>query len=229
MYAIATFVVVAIISMIFTRVATGALIATGLPPEISAFQARSAFTGAGFTTREAENVVNHPVRRKVISTTMLVGNLGTPTLILTVLLGFLVPGPGDGEEQLLAAVVGLLVLLVFLRATFITNWLVGVGRKYTASRLMPALDDNYEELFVVADDFVVAELRLAQEPGERGPRGLRGLDQTFADAKLLGVRRADPDGGFVGAPPTDLELHQDDELVLFGERAGLRRLSGSGD
>ena len=88
MYAVATFLVVAILSMAFTRLAAGALIATGLPPEIASFQARSAFSGAGFTTTEAENVVNHPIRRRVIATTMLVGSLGTPTLVVTVLLGF---------------------------------------------------------------------------------------------------------------------------------------------
>lgn len=224
MYAIATFVVVALLSMIFTRFATGALIATGLPPEIARFQARSAFTGAGFTTREAENVVNHPVRRKIISVTMLVGNLGTPTLILTVLLGFLVPGPGDSEQDLFAAVAGLVILLFFLRAGFITTWLVGIGHRYATTMLMPALEGDYEELFVIADDFVVAEVRLAAEP-EKAPRSLRGLDHAIAEAKVLGIRRGGPEGDFVGRPPTDLELHRDDSLVLFGERAGLQRLT----
>ena len=80
MYAVATFLVVAVITVAFTKLATGALIATGVPPEAAAFQARSAFSGAGFTTTEAENVVNQPVRRRIIGTTMLVGSLGTPTL-----------------------------------------------------------------------------------------------------------------------------------------------------
>ena len=65
--------------------------ATGVPPEIAAFQARSAFSGAGFTTTEAENVVNHPARRRIIATTMFAGSLGTPTLVVTVLLGFVAP------------------------------------------------------------------------------------------------------------------------------------------
>ena len=226
MYAIATFVVVALLSMIFTRFATGALIATGLPPEIARFQARSAFTGAGFTTAEAENVVNQPERRKIISVTMLVGNLGTPTLILTVLLGFLVPGPGDGEQDIFTAVAGLVILLIFLRAKFITTWLIEIGRRYATSRLMSALEGHYEELLVLADDFVVAEVRLAAEP-EKAPRSIRGLDHAIAGAKVLGVQRRGPEGGFVGRPPTDLELHQDDALVLFGQRSDLRRLTES--
>ena len=82
MYALATFFVVAVISVAFTKLSAGALIATGVPPESAGFQARSAFSGAGFTTVEAENVVNHQVRRRIIGTTMFVGSLGTPTLVL---------------------------------------------------------------------------------------------------------------------------------------------------
>lgn len=64
MYAAVTFVIVALLSLQLTRIATGVLIATGVPPTSTAFQARSAFSGAGFTTTESENVVNHPVRRQ---------------------------------------------------------------------------------------------------------------------------------------------------------------------
>ena len=84
MYAIATFTLVALLTLIVTRLATGVLMATGLPAGIARFQARSAYSGSGFTTTEAENVVNHPVRRRVVYSLMLIGSLGTPTLVVTV-------------------------------------------------------------------------------------------------------------------------------------------------
>jgi hypothetical protein len=55
---------VLVLSLLITRVATVALTMTGLSQEAARFQARSAFTGTGFTTKEAEDVVNHPVRRR---------------------------------------------------------------------------------------------------------------------------------------------------------------------
>ena len=51
------------LSLFVTQLATIALTYTGLSLEAARFQARSAFTGTGFTTSEAENVVDHPVRR----------------------------------------------------------------------------------------------------------------------------------------------------------------------
>ncbi len=44
------------LSLIVTRVAAMALMFTGLSRESAKFQARSAFTGAGFTTHESEKI-----------------------------------------------------------------------------------------------------------------------------------------------------------------------------
>jgi len=39
-------------------------------------QARSALTGTGFTTSEAEPVVNHAARRRIVLQLMLLGSIG---------------------------------------------------------------------------------------------------------------------------------------------------------
>jgi hypothetical protein len=67
---IALFVVLSL-SLALVRLATVALTMTGLSTQAASFQARSAFTGTGFTTSEAEAVVDHPVRRRIISWLML--------------------------------------------------------------------------------------------------------------------------------------------------------------
>jgi len=63
-------IVVVFISVMIRKVATVALQLTGLDKPTASFQALSALTGTGFTTREAELVISHPMRRKVISTLM---------------------------------------------------------------------------------------------------------------------------------------------------------------
>ena len=54
--AISLFVIL-LISLLVVRIASVALVHTGLGREAARFQARSAFTGAGYTTSEAESVV----------------------------------------------------------------------------------------------------------------------------------------------------------------------------
>ncbi len=69
--AIVSLLFVIAISMFITRLAAMALILTGMSHESAIFQARSALAGVGFTTKEAESVVNHPVRRRIIMLLML--------------------------------------------------------------------------------------------------------------------------------------------------------------
>jgi hypothetical protein len=58
-------VAIVAVSWVNLRVATSALVMTGMARESARFQARSAFLGVGFTTGEAESVVDHPVRRRI--------------------------------------------------------------------------------------------------------------------------------------------------------------------
>ena len=88
MVAIITLLVVVSISLIVNRIASVALTFTGLSRDSARFQARSAFSGAGFTTSESELIVQHPVRRKIIMMLMFAGNAGFVTMIATLMGGF---------------------------------------------------------------------------------------------------------------------------------------------
>jgi Trk-type K+ transport system membrane component len=79
-------------SILITRVATIALTHTGLTKASAKFQARSAFSGAGFTTSESEMVVNHPVRRKIVMLLILLGNAGLVTAVSSLILTFVRQG-----------------------------------------------------------------------------------------------------------------------------------------
>jgi Trk-type K+ transport system membrane component len=56
-------VVIALVSLLAVRVGATALMMTGLSWDTASFQAYSAFFGVGFTTREAEMVVNQLIPR----------------------------------------------------------------------------------------------------------------------------------------------------------------------
>jgi hypothetical protein len=221
MYAVATFLIVAALSLAFTQLAAGGLIATGLPPDVAKFQSRSAFSGAGFTTTEAESVVNHPVRRRIIATTMFVGNLGTPTLVVTVLLGFLAPGPGGTTTRTLVAVAGFVFVLLLVLNKPMERWLVALGRGYAQRRLLPHLDEGFTVLLDLGGDFVVAAMRVTDHPSEETVRSLRGLDEALPTVRVLGVRN---EVGYAGQAPVDVELDRGDQLVVYGTQAELSHI-----
>ena len=88
MLAIASLIIILTLSITVTKVATIILKHTGLSEQSARFQARSAFTGVGFTTKESEKVVNHPVRRKTLMVLMLLGNMGIVTSMSSLLIAF---------------------------------------------------------------------------------------------------------------------------------------------
>ena len=109
MIAVFSLLLVLILSMTVVRVAAIALSLTGLSRELARFQARSAFTGAGFTTAESEQVVRHPVRRRIIMLLMLLGNAGIITVMTSLVLSFV---PDDPQASIAGTVWFRMALLV---------------------------------------------------------------------------------------------------------------------
>lgn len=85
MVAIVTVLLVITLSLVVTKIASIILTFTGISRDAARFQARSAFTGTGFTTSEAEMVIDHPVRRRVVMLLMLLGNAGLITIIASLM------------------------------------------------------------------------------------------------------------------------------------------------
>ena len=72
-----------LVSFLMVRAAAIALMMTGMDEKGLRFQFLSAFSGTGFITKEAEFVMNHPLRRRIISWLMILGNAGIVTVIVT--------------------------------------------------------------------------------------------------------------------------------------------------
>lgn len=60
--------------------------ATGMERPKARFQALSALSGTGFTTREAESIVDHPKRRRIVSWLIFLGSVGITAFIFIMIL-----------------------------------------------------------------------------------------------------------------------------------------------
>jgi hypothetical protein len=86
--AVVTVFVVLLASLLIARVGAVALTLAGMSHESSRFQARSAFFAVGFTTAEAEAVVGHPVRRRIIAWLILLGSAGVISILGSLVISF---------------------------------------------------------------------------------------------------------------------------------------------
>jgi K+/H+ antiporter YhaU regulatory subunit KhtT len=213
------------VSLLITRVGTAALVHTGLSREVARFQARSAFFGVGFTTSEAETVVNHPVRRRIVLWLVLLGNAGIVTVLASVVLSASSGGGLTlGRAALLAA--GLAVLGLLARSRALTRIIDAALQRWSDLEVR-----DYADLLQLSGDFAVSELNVDPEDW-LAERALGELHLRDEGVVVLGITRAT--GGWIGAPDGDTVVHAGDVLVLYGregrvEEIDERRRDASGD
>jgi hypothetical protein len=220
MVAISSLLLVVTVSLLITRVTTVILTATGMSREAARFQARSAFSGAGFTTRESEMVVDHPVRRKVIAMLMLLGSAGVVAVVSTLILGF---GRGDVGQRwwrVLELAFGLLAIVSFSRSRWVdqrlTTLISRLLRRYTE---LPSRDSA--GLVELPDGHGVAELAVMDGDWVAG-HTLGELRLRDEGVVVLGITR--PDGQYVAHPDADSPVICGDVLVIYGPDERLSEL-----
>lgn len=212
MLAIITVFIVAVVSLLITRVATLALVLTGMSTEAARFQARSALTGTGFTTSEAESVVSHPVRRKIVMTLMLLGGVGLVTAIATLIIGFANTSRAEAFERLLVLALALAALLIVAR----TRWFNHVLSPFLArllSRYTQLESRDYAELLRLGGEWGVGEVSVREGDWMACER-LADLDLRSEGVAVLGIERRN--GGYLGAPSFETGVAPGDVLLLYG-------------
>ena len=115
MLPIFTLLIAVALALTITRIATVALTLTGLSQEAAGFQARSAYLGVGFTTSEAEQVVRHPIRRRIIMMLMIIGNLGLVAVVASVMLSFTNKSDSTGDVFIFFSIVFIITVIACYR------------------------------------------------------------------------------------------------------------------
>ena len=227
--AITIFVVLSL-SVFVIRIASVALRITGLSDSEARFQSLSAFTGTGFTTSESESIVNYPVRRRIVTVLMIIGNLGLVGVLATVIVSFLqTRGDTDAVFKQLAWLLGGLSLIWFLLLSPMADRFLCrlIGRVLTSTTLLGKR--HFQRLLQIGSGYSVcthqAGLRLIDDDGR-----LKESEIAANGLRLLAVRSGR--GEIATADALPARVFSDDVLVLFGPDAGheaLEQLASSGN
>jgi hypothetical protein len=206
------------LSILITRVATIAIAYTGLSRESARFQARSALSGAGFTTSESERVVNHPVRRRIILSLMLLGNAGIVGAVSSLILTFVnASDPTAVTLRIVLLVAGLVVLWavamsqwVDRRLSRVISWAL---QKYTRIDVL-----DYANLMHLAGDYRIVEL-LVREGDWLAGKTLLETRLREEGVMVLGITREE--GTYLGVPIGSTKILPHDTLIAYGRIAAL--------
>lgn len=214
--------VVLTLSVFIARIGAVALRQTGLAEGAAKFQALSAISGTGFTTKEAESVVNYPVRRRIVMFLMVVGNLGIVTVMATVVVSFV--NIGDDVSAIAAQLAWLAVVLGFIWFLILNGraerWMCDlIGRALVSTTLLGK--QHYICLLQTSDGYSVCQ----------HPVATAWLDETQAvnltllqDLNLQLLSAHAVTGEIVGGFESTASLNPGDSLIVYGPDAGHNEL-----
>lgn len=220
MVAILTLLIVLTISILITRIATVMLTHTGLSKETSRFQARSAFTGVGFTTKESERVVSHPLRRKILMSLMLLGNAGIVTAVATLILTFMKNGSGSITVRIVFLILGLMGLLALASSRWVDRHLSSlIDRALTHYTNFEFRD--VASLLHLSGEYRISEMQVQPEDWIANKK-LEDLELREEGIMVLGIERED--GMYLGTPQKSTEIYPHDTIILYGRASSLESL-----
>lgn len=221
MISMITLLMVLTLSILITRVATVALTHTGLSRESAKFQARSAFTGVGFTTSESEKVVSHPVRRRILLMLMLLGNAGIVTAVSTLIVSFVNMNRSASLIWHIALLVaGLILLWSLANSQWVDRHLSNLISTLLKNHTNLSVQD-YAKLLHLAGDYQISELHVAQRDW-LADKSIGKLGLRKEGVIVLGINRVD--GNYMGVPDGETIIQKNDVLLVYGRAKVIEQL-----
>jgi hypothetical protein len=211
-----TFIILAIpllLLFLIVEISAIALHMTGLSMRASRFQAMSAFTSTGFTTKESEDVLSNKQRRRIIMTLMVVGFITWASLVSLFMNAFF------SKHELLPSLLQVSgLLIIFMVIIFLARYRPFV--KGFRKRITEVLENKttlkqmpFDEILRLSRDYGVAEVTLTKD----NPNiGLKIKETNFRDNDILilAIERAEK---VIPAPKATDVLKENDVLICYGK------------
>lgn len=206
------------VSYLIVRIGAIALEMTGMEKSRSRFQALSAFSGTGFTTREAELVVGHPRRRKIITYLMVLGNAGIVSVIATFVLSL----RQSGFRPSLNLVIIAASLFVLYRIASHQKFAKKLTQKIrqTLREKLHFEKVHVEDLLQQSDGYGVATILIGNESRVAGST----LSESGFKERDLMVLSIERDEGVIPVPKAQNKIHAGDRLTCYGKLENLKGL-----
>jgi drug/metabolite transporter superfamily protein YnfA len=193
--------------------------ATGMEPRKARFQALSAITGTGFTTREAEEIIGHPRRRTIASWLMFFGNAGIILFVILLLLYISSNATSIPVVHILAAMGGIVVVLAIIWSGVLDKLSNRLADGLSSSPLFVS-DTSSREILHRAGDYSVVRVTIGDREPEAGSR-LGDTRLAKAKLKILAIERGTR---VLPSPKAGSIIRAGDHLLCYGKTTEINKL-----
>lgn len=184
---------------------------TGLPEEKARFQVISLITGAGFTTREAELITQHPTRRKLAQLVMVIGYLGFLTGI-----SFLVDILKNSLsiKNIIIIFLFFITLLFLIKNKYFITFFDSVIEKIILKRFFKHKSPHkMYKLVNRAKGYGIFNITIHETSRLNG---VALIDSNLKPNNIL-ILNIDKGNKFIGFPKRDYVLENGDNILIYGK------------
>jgi len=207
------------VSFLVVRAAAIALMMTGMDEKRAKFQALSAFSGTGFTTGEAEYVVRHPKRRRIITWLMILGNAGIVMVIVTATSSLASSRGYQIPMNVVILIAGIFVIYkIATHKGFIRRWESYIEDKLAKSR--PFEEGATEDLLHLVEGFGLVRTVIKEDSPLVGS-SLSQCELSGRGLLVLGIERGK---NWIPTPKAEETITMGDKLVVYGPLDVLKAL-----
>jgi len=184
---------------------------TGMDRERARFQALSAFSRAGFTTKEAERVVNHPQRRRIISWLIILGNAGLVAVIVTATSSVATSKGINLPITIVTIIVGGLALyFLVIRSGFARKLDSFIEKRLIKSEILE--EGATEDLLHFIEGYGVVKVIITEGSDLIG-KSLREANTPDNEFWFIGIERGKE---WISHPRSREVIKEGDNLVVYG-------------
>lgn len=212
---------VILVSFLIIRAAAIALMMTGMDEKRAKFQALSAFSGTGFTTKEAESVINNPKRRRIITWLMILGNAGIVTVIVTTT-SSLVTSKGYQLSLNVMILLGgiFLIYKIVTHKGFIRRWESFIEDKFVQSHVFE--EGIIEDLLHLIEGYGLVRVMITDKSPIIGS-SIAEQKLTEKEILVLGIERGK---NWIPIPKPKETIQDGDKVVVYGSLNVLKGVFG---
>ena len=201
------------------EIAATALKLTGLDIHMARFQALSALTGTGFTTKETELIMKHRQRRGIIMALMVIG----PICFLGMVTSLLISMKEEFVFNRLGIIFVFVILLLFATRSPRLVALFHKQIERQMKRYKYPRRVQLEEVLSMKGDHGVYELKITSQSHFVG-KSLQETDLKEKGFIVLAIERA---GSLLTIPKASDTILSEDVLVVFGQLKNIKTLANS--
>jgi hypothetical protein len=204
-------------SFLVVRAGAIALMMTGIDPQKASFQALSAFTRTGFTTKEAELMLNNPKRRRIITWLIIIGNAGLVAILVTATSSITTSQGYQMPITIVGLVVGTYLLYVLIKHTgLMRSWEGFIQNRLIKSQVFE--ETVTEDLLHFIEGYGVVRITVNQN----SPLAGHSIRESFSPETQLWIVGIERDKDWISLPRPREMMKEGDRLVVYGNLSVLK-------